>query len=77
MLFFKYEDLIENPSFHLNKLAEFITQEEENEGVIKKIVDFCSINNLKELEINKNASLGKIFENRTFFRNGHVISVIP
>ncbi|KNA08352.1 hypothetical protein SOVF_163370 [Spinacia oleracea] len=76
VLFFKYEDLKENPSAHVKKLAEFVgmpfSTQEENEGVIEEIIDLCSINTLKDLEVNKSGSLSHFFENKTFFRDGEV-----
>ncbi|XP_010677300.3 cytosolic sulfotransferase 5-like [Beta vulgaris subsp. vulgaris] len=76
ILFLKYEDLKENPSFYLKKIAEFIgmpfSPQEEEEGVIKQIIDLCDINNLKELEVNKSGLLSKMVENKVFFRDGKV-----
>ncbi|CAO2829180.1 unnamed protein product, partial [Amaranthus hypochondriacus] len=76
VLFLKYEDLKENPSFPLKKLAEFVGMPfsplEENEGVIEEIIEFCSFENLKELEVNKNGWLHQNCENKGFFREGKV-----
>ncbi|XP_021727640.1 cytosolic sulfotransferase 5-like [Chenopodium quinoa] len=76
VLFLKYEDLKENPSFYLKKLAEFIgmpfSHQEESKGVIKDITELCSINNLKELEVNKSGSLDNFMENKMLFRDGAV-----
>lgn len=76
MLFLKYEDLKDDGAFHLKRLAEFVgmpfSSQEESEGVIKKIIDFCDINNLKQLDANKNGVLNKYFEKSTFFRKGEV-----
>lgn len=76
VLFLKYEDLKENPSVYLKKLAEFIgmpfSPQEENEGVIKEILELCSIDKLRELEINKNGNLNEFAQNKEFFRDGKV-----
>ncbi|CAO2829178.1 unnamed protein product [Amaranthus hypochondriacus] len=76
VLFLKYEDLKENPKFHLKKLAEFVgvpfSPMEENEGVIEDIIELCSFENLKELEVNKSGSVNKYCENKEFFREGKV-----
>ncbi|XP_074271911.1 cytosolic sulfotransferase 5-like [Silene latifolia] len=76
VLFLKYEDLKDDPRSHVKRLAEFIgmpfSSEEENEGVLDGIIEFCSIKNLKELEVNKNGVLSKYFEKSSFFRNGNV-----
>ncbi|KAK9748890.1 hypothetical protein RND81_02G088300 [Saponaria officinalis] len=76
VLFLKYEDLKDDPEFYLKKLAQFVgvpfSIQEENEGVIKEIINLCSINNLKELEVNKNGVMNKVIDNKTFFRKGEV-----
>lgn len=48
------------------------SSQEESEGVIEKIIELCSINKLKELEVNKNGVLNNIYEKNTFFRKGEV-----
>ena len=58
MLFFKYEDLKEDITFSLKKLAEFLglpfSEKEEKEGVIEEISKLCSFDNLmKDLEVNR------------------------
>ncbi|XP_074280201.1 cytosolic sulfotransferase 5-like [Silene latifolia] len=76
VLFLKYEDLKDDPIVHLKKLAEFVgvpfTPQEENDGVVKEIIELCSINNLKELEVNKSGIMNKVIDNKTFFRKGEV-----
>ncbi|KMT20768.1 hypothetical protein BVRB_1g007350 isoform B [Beta vulgaris subsp. vulgaris] len=74
VLFLKYEDLKEDPTTHLKRLAEFIgmpfSSEEESEGVIKQIVELCSIKNMKE--VNKSGVINKFFEKKSYFRKGEV-----
>ncbi|KAL2921956.1 Cytosolic sulfotransferase 5 [Bienertia sinuspersici] len=76
VLFLKYEDLKEDTSLYVKKVAEFIgvpfSYVEENEGVIQEIIELCSINNLKGLEVNKTGMLSKFVENNTFFRDGEI-----
>ncbi|XP_010674742.3 cytosolic sulfotransferase 15, partial [Beta vulgaris subsp. vulgaris] len=76
VLFLKYEDFKDDPSYHLKRVAEFIgmpfSQEEESDGVIKQIIEFCSIKNMKELEVNKSGVINKIFEKKSYFRKGEV-----
>ncbi|KAG8381918.1 hypothetical protein BUALT_Bualt05G0022700 [Buddleja alternifolia] len=76
VLFLKYEDLKENTTLNIKKIAEFIgspfSLEEEEQGVIKQISEFCSFENLRNLEVNKIGKfLGEI-ENSSFFRKGEV-----
>lgn len=43
--------------FYVKKLAEFVEHpfsiEEERDGVVQKIIELCSFDNLKNLEVNK------------------------
>lgn len=75
MLFLMYEDLKEDITLQIKRVAEFMgvpfTLEEERKGVIEAISKLCSFNNLRELEVNKSGSLLQ-FENKTFFRRGEV-----
>uniref|UniRef100_A0A5B6ZCY8 Sulfotransferase n=1 Tax=Davidia involucrata TaxID=16924 RepID=A0A5B6ZCY8_DAVIN len=79
VLFLKYEDMKSEPLVHVKRLAEFIGQpfslEEENEGVVHKITDLCSFENLSNLEVNKTGSHSSrnsvtTFANNTYFRQG-------
>ncbi|KAK2968026.1 hypothetical protein RJ640_001550 [Escallonia rubra] len=57
ILFLKYEDMKREPSVHLRRLAEFVGQpfsfEEEEKGVVQKILRLCSFENLRNLKVNK------------------------
>ncbi|KAL2921958.1 Cytosolic sulfotransferase 15 [Bienertia sinuspersici] len=76
VLFLKYEDLKEDPAYHLKRVADFIgmsfSPQEESEGVIKQIVDLCSIKTMKELDVNKNGVINKFFEKKSYFRKGEI-----
>ncbi|GAB4844310.1 hypothetical protein Ancab_037674 [Ancistrocladus abbreviatus] len=81
VLFIKYEDMKCNPTPHAKRLAEFIGHpfsfEEEEQGVVQKIVDFCSFENLSNLEVNKAPSAktnvpGIVITNEMFFRKAKV-----
>ncbi|XP_021719416.1 cytosolic sulfotransferase 5-like [Chenopodium quinoa] len=76
MLFLKYEDLKEDPTFQLKRVAEFVGMpfscSEESEGVVEELVEMCSINNLKELEVNKTGVINKIYDKKSYFRKGEV-----
>ncbi|MFS7993544.1 putative aromatic desulfoglucosinolate sulfotransferase [Helianthus anomalus] len=80
ILFFKYEDIKSDPEAHVKKLAEFmgvpISVQEEDNGMVKKIAEFCSFEHLTSLEINK-TGFQKItseygIPNHAFFRRGEV-----
>ncbi|XP_074326156.1 cytosolic sulfotransferase 15-like [Apium graveolens] len=76
VLFLKYEEMKENITFHLKRLAQFLgcpfSAEEEREGVIQDVAKLCSFDNLKELDVNKNGRCIANFENKHFFRTGKV-----
>ncbi|GMN27287.1 hypothetical protein TIFTF001_041011 [Ficus carica] len=75
-LFLMYEELKEDPLFHLKRLAKFLkcpfSLEEERSGVVEKIKKLCSFQNLKELEVNKKGKSIMSFENEKLFRKGEV-----
>ncbi|CAH1442932.1 unnamed protein product [Lactuca virosa] len=57
ILFLKYEEMMKQPEVALRKLAAFMgkpfTAEELEKGVVEKIVELCSFENLSNLEVNK------------------------
>ncbi|KAL7617848.1 hypothetical protein Lser_V15G00578 [Lactuca serriola] len=80
ILFLKYEEMMKQPEMALRNLAAFMgkpfTAEELEKGVVEKIVELCSFENLSNLEVNKKGvvKFGKVFEveNRLFFRKGEI-----
>ncbi|KAJ3702774.1 hypothetical protein LUZ61_006479 [Rhynchospora tenuis] len=75
ILFLIYEDMVADPLENVKRLSNFVghpfTKEEETEGVIDKIVDICSFNKLRRLDVNKKREGGDKFDiNHTFFRKG-------
>ncbi|XP_056697183.1 cytosolic sulfotransferase 5-like [Spinacia oleracea] len=69
-------DIKENGILEIKKLAEFLgcefSLEEEKQGIIDEILQLCSLNNLKELEVNKTGKFMSKFDNKVFFRKGEV-----
>ncbi|KAL2925833.1 Flavonol 4'-sulfotransferase [Bienertia sinuspersici] len=57
VLFLKYEDLKEDGVLQMKKVAEFVgfpfSIEEEKQGVVEDLIKLCSIESLKEMEVNK------------------------
>ncbi|KAK6921193.1 Sulfotransferase domain [Dillenia turbinata] len=57
MLFLVYEEIRKDPLPSVKNLADIIghpfSVEEENEGVLQKIVGLCSFENLSDLDVNK------------------------
>ncbi|KAG5249847.1 cytosolic sulfotransferase [Salix suchowensis] len=76
VLFLKYEDLKEDITFNLKKLAEFLgipfTEKEEKDGVIEEISRLCSFDNLRNLEANKNGVHPAGTPNSAYFRKAKV-----
>jgi hypothetical protein len=78
VLFLKYEDLKKETVSCVKKMAEFMgypfTMEEEQQGVVQKIIDMCSFKNLSNLEVNKSAeylpNTNLASKNSNFFRKG-------
>nr|GMD30812.1 flavonol sulfotransferase-like [Ipomoea batatas] len=83
VFFVRYEDLKTETVFHVKRLAEFVgwpfSEEEENEGVVQKIIDLCSFEKLSNFEVNKNGSFTRKLSTRTvtcitnaYFRKGEI-----
>ncbi|KAK6925168.1 Sulfotransferase domain [Dillenia turbinata] len=77
VLFLKYEDMKRSTADQVKKLAEFMgypfSPEEETEGKVKILVDFCSFDNLRNLEVNKTGH-SKEFKvsNKLYYRKGDI-----
>ncbi|XP_028799004.1 cytosolic sulfotransferase 15-like [Neltuma alba] len=76
VLFLKYEDLKGDIKFHLKRIAEFLNcpfdSEEEGNGIIESIIELCSFEKMKELEVNKTGKISDKYENKVLFRKGEV-----
>ncbi|XP_021754755.1 cytosolic sulfotransferase 5-like [Chenopodium quinoa] len=76
VLFLKYEELKDDPTVQLKRLAEFVgmpfTSQEESDGVIQQIIEMCSIKSMKKLEVNKSGVINKLFDKNSYFRKGEV-----
>ncbi|KAJ0963263.1 hypothetical protein J5N97_028385 [Dioscorea zingiberensis] len=79
VLFMRYEELKSDPFVRLRRLAEFMqcpfSEEEERQGVLEKILDMCSLESMRNLDVNKNGHTIKHsfkFKNDAFFRKGKV-----
>ncbi|KAG6711322.1 hypothetical protein I3842_05G046700 [Carya illinoinensis] len=74
MIFLKYEEMKEQPTTHLRRLAEFLdcpfSPEEEAKGTVNDILRLCSFDNLSNLEVNKNGRFRIPNHETTLFRQG-------
>ena len=74
----RYEDLQTEPIVHVKTLAEFMGQpfslEDDQEGVVHKMIKLCSFENLSNLEVNKIGTLAasptRVRANDVYFRRG-------
>ncbi|KAJ4710699.1 Sulfotransferase [Melia azedarach] len=76
VIFLKYEEMKEQPTFHLRRLAEFLdcpfSEEEESNGLVDYISKLCSFDNLRNLEVNKSGILSTGVKTEVFFRRGEI-----
>jgi hypothetical protein len=75
ILFLKYEEMMKDPVNGMIKLANFMgcpfSEEEIKNGLVEEIVEFCSFNKLKDLDVNKNGGIGNV-QNDYLFRKAVV-----
>ncbi|KAG6653031.1 cytosolic sulfotransferase 5-like [Carya illinoinensis] len=75
ILCLRYEELKEQPSTHLKKIAEFLecpfSSEEETKGMINDILRLCSFDYLNKLEVNKSGTTHNM-KTESLFRLGEV-----
>ncbi|XP_023743078.1 cytosolic sulfotransferase 12 [Lactuca sativa] len=76
VLFLKYEEMKEQPTTQVRKLAEFygcpFTPEEEKEGIVDAILGLCSFESLSNMEVNKKGYLPTGEMKQAYFRKGEV-----
>lgn len=72
----KYEELKRVPCPQLKRLAEFLgcpfTKEEEESGLVEKIIELCSFDNLSGLEVNRTGKTLTNVDHDSFFRKAEV-----
>ncbi|KAJ8756259.1 hypothetical protein K2173_025071 [Erythroxylum novogranatense] len=73
ILFLKYEELKREPKEQVKKLASFLGKPFNNEDEIENVLWRCSLDRLKNLEVNKNGEpVYPYVPNSSFFRLGIV-----
>ncbi|PIN21572.1 Sulfotransferase [Handroanthus impetiginosus] len=71
MLFLKYEEMKRDPKGEVSKIAEFLGRP-FGDGEVDEILWRCSLDRLKNLEVNKNGSILYNVPNSSYFRKGEV-----
>ncbi|KAH0756653.1 hypothetical protein KY290_026923 [Solanum tuberosum] len=72
ILFLKYEDLKIDPKKEVAKIALFLGKPSGNEEDLEIVLKKCSLERLKNLEVNKSGSIASYIHNSAFFRKGVV-----
>uniref|UniRef100_A0A803MMS9 Sulfotransferase n=2 Tax=Chenopodium quinoa TaxID=63459 RepID=A0A803MMS9_CHEQI len=76
VLFLEYEGLKTDPYDQVKRLAEFMgcpfSKVEEKGNIVEEIVKLCSLDSLKEKEVNKSGKFYDFVENNALFRKGEV-----
>ncbi|GFP80748.1 cytosolic sulfotransferase 5 [Phtheirospermum japonicum] len=72
ILFVKYEELKCDPKGQVSKIAEFLGRPFVDESEVDEVLWRCSLERLKNLEVNKSGSILLNVPNSSFFRKGEV-----
>uniref|UniRef100_A0A803ML85 Sulfotransferase n=1 Tax=Chenopodium quinoa TaxID=63459 RepID=A0A803ML85_CHEQI len=76
VLFLEYEGLKADPNDQVKRLAEFIgrpfSEEELKANIVQEIIKLCSLDSLKEKEVNKSGKFYDFVDNNALFRKGEV-----
>ncbi|KAK6117852.1 hypothetical protein DH2020_048402 [Rehmannia glutinosa] len=72
ILFLKYEELKSDPKGQISKIAEFLGRPFADEKEVDEILWRCSLERLKNLEVNKNGFVIFPVPNNSYFRKGEV-----
>lgn len=77
ILFLRYEAVKAQPAIHISRVAEFLgcpfsEEEEEEGGVVDRLLDLCSFDHLRGLEVNKTGRSAVGVDNSALFRRGQV-----
>ncbi|KAJ4744853.1 Sulfotransferase [Rhynchospora pubera] len=75
VLLLRYEEMLKDPMNSVLRIANFMgcpfTEEEMKNGLVERIVEFCSFNKLKNLDVNEKR-VGDVLNNSALFRKAAV-----
>lgn len=72
ILFVRYEEMKNDPKGQVSKIAEFMGKPFKSETEVDDVLWRCSLDRLKNLEVNKNGSVVSHVPNGSYFRKGVV-----
>lgn len=72
ILFVKYEDMKSEPKREVSRIARFLGRAFGDEGEVEEVLWRCSLERLKNLEVNKSGSILLNVPNTCYFRKGEV-----
>lgn len=72
MLFVKYEDMKREGKREVARIAGFLGRALGDEGEVEEVLWRCSLERLKNLEVNKSGSILVNVPNTSYFRKGEV-----
>ncbi|KAH6777941.1 hypothetical protein C2S51_009253 [Perilla frutescens var. frutescens] len=72
VLFVKYEDMKSDPKGEVSRIAEFLGRPFGDEREVDEVLWRCSLERLKNLEVNKSGSILLNVPNTSYFRKGEV-----
>ncbi|KAF7129404.1 hypothetical protein RHSIM_Rhsim10G0059700 [Rhododendron simsii] len=70
--FITYEELKSDPKTHIKKLADFLECPFDNEEQVEDVARSCSIETLRNHEVNKSGDIFYYFPYNSYFRKGQV-----
>ena len=71
-MFVKYEEMKSDPKREVSRIAEFMGRPLKVEGEMEELLWRCSLERLKNLEVNSSGHDSELVPNAAYFRKGQV-----